>query len=222
MGHWTTITAADGFELAAYRDGADDAEHCLVVGQEVFGVNGHMRYACAQLAEAGFAVIAPALLDRAERGVDLGYAAEDLQRGIALRARVDAKDTVADIEAARAIFGGRKVGIVGYCWGGLLVWRAAEQVTGLAAAVSYYGGGMTAGSEPSRKPAVPTMSHFGELDTHIPVDSVKAFEKLHPEVEVHLYDAHHGFNCEQRGAYNAGAAATALERSLFHFGKHVG
>ena len=79
-----------------------------------------------------------------------------------------------------------------------------------------------AGSEPSRKPAVPTMSHFGELDTHIPVDGVKAFEKLHPEVEVHLYDASHGFNCEQRGSYNAGAAATALERSLFHFGKHVG
>jgi carboxymethylenebutenolidase len=115
-----------------------------------------------------------------------------------------------------------KVGIVGYCWGGLLVWRSAEKVTGLAAAVAYYGGGMTAGTEPARRPAVPTMAHFGERDTHIPVDSVKAFEQAHPEVEVHLYDANHGFNCDQRGSYDAGAAATALERSLYHFGKHVG
>jgi carboxymethylenebutenolidase len=88
--------------------------------------------------------------------------------------------------------------------------------------VAYYGGGMTVGTEPSRKPAVPTMAHFGDQDAHISVESVKALEKAHPEVEVHLYTANHGFNCDQRGSYNAGAAATALERSLYHFGKHVG
>ena len=114
-----------------------------------------------------------------------------------------------------------KVGIVGYCWGGLLVWRSAEKVTGLSAAVAYYGGGMTVGSEPSRKPAVPTMAHFGDQDAHISVESVKALERAHPEVEVHLYAANHGFNCDQRASYNAGAAATALERSLYHFGKHL-
>ena len=108
------------------------------------------------------------------------------------------------------------------CWGGLLSWRAAEQVQGLAAAVTYYGGGMTMGKEPDRKPAVPTLSHFGELDKHITLDSVKAFERQHPEVEVHLYAADHGFNCDQRGSYNAGAAATALERTLFHFARHLG
>ncbi len=80
---------------------------------------------------------------------------------------------------------------------------------------------MTVGSEPARAPRVPVMSHFGQKDNHITVDSVKAFETAHPEVEVHLYDADHGFNCDQRGSFNAGAAATALERSLFHFGKHL-
>jgi len=158
--------------------------------------------------------------------VQLGYTPDDMGRGVALKAAVEAlpaPGVLRDVQAAvdHASRAG-KVGIVGYCWGGLLAWRAAEQVRGLAAAVSYYGGGMTAGTEPARKPAVPTMSHFGEKDGHIAVASVKAFEQAHPEVEVHLYAADHGFNCDQRGAYDAGAAATALERSLYHFGKHLG
>jgi len=164
-----------------------------------------------------------------ERNIELGYAPDDMKRGTGLKAAVEAlpaPGVLQDIQAAvdYAAKAGKvgKVGIVGYCWGGLLVWRSAEQVRGLSAAVSYYGGGMTMGSEPSRKPAVPTMSHFGEKDTHITLDSVKAFEKAHPEVEVHLYAADHGFNCDQRGSYDAGASATALERSLYHFGKHVG
>ena len=149
-----------------------------------------------------------------------------MTEGMRLKAAVEAlpaPGVLADIQAAvdHAAQAG-KVGIVGYCWGGLLVWRSAEQLRGLSAAVCYYGGGMTFGTEPARKPAVPTMAHFGDQDKHITLDSVKAFEQAHPEVEVHLYAADHGFNCEQRGAYNAGAAATALERSLYHFGKHVG
>src|ERR1700744_1945107 len=172
MGHWTTITAADGFELDAYRDGPEDAKYCLVVGQEVFGVNGHMRYACAQLAEAGFAVIAPALLDRAERGVDLGYAPEDLQRGIALRARVDAKDTVADIEAARGLFGARKVGIIGYCWGGRVAWWGATRSDRFAASVAWYGGGIAADKD--EQPRIPVQMHFGATDHSIPLDDVEA------------------------------------------------
>jgi carboxymethylenebutenolidase len=94
-------------------------------------------------------------------------------------------------------------------------------VTGLSAAVTYYGGGMTAGAEPARRPGVPVMAHFGAKDAHISVESVQAFERLHPEVEVHLYDADHGFNCDQRRSFDAGASRTAFERSLFHFGKHL-
>jgi len=221
-----TLTAADGFQSSAYvSEPPHAAKGAIVVLQEIFGVNEHIRSVADRYAAAGYLAVAPSTFDRVEKGVQFGYAPEDMKRGSALKAAVEdlpAPGVLQDIQAAvNFAASAGKVGIVGYCWGGLLVWRAAEKVSGLSAAVSYYGGGMTAGTEPSRKPAVPTMSHFGELDTHITVASVKAFEQAHPEVEVHLYDANHGFNCDQRGAYNAGAAATALERSLFHFGKHV-
>ena len=222
-----TLTAADGFESSAYvAEPAGTPKGAIVVLQEIFGVNSHIRSVADGYAAAGYLAVAPATFDRVERGVQLGYTPEDMKRGSGLKAAVEALPSpgvLQDIQAAvdYAAKAG-KVGVVGYCWGGLLVWRSAEQVRGLSAAVSYYGGGMTMGSEPSRKPAVPTMSHFGEKDTHITIDSVKAFEKAHPEVEVHLYAADHGFNCDQRGAYDAGAAATARERSLYHFGKHVG
>ena len=222
-----TLTAADGFQCAAYlAEPAGKPKGAIVVLQEIFGVNSHIRGVADRYAAAGYRVIAPATFDRVARDVQLGYTPEDMKTGSGLKAAVEAlpaPGVLQDIQAAvDFVADAGKVGIVGYCWGGLLVWRAAEKVTGLAAAVTYYGGGMTAGNEPSRRPAVPTMSHFGERDTHIPVDSVKAFEQAHPEVEVHLYDANHGFNCDQRGSYDAGAAATALERSLYHFGKHVG
>jgi carboxymethylenebutenolidase len=222
-----TLAAADGFQCAAYVSEPPHAPRgAVVVLQEIFGVNSHIRGVADRYAAAGYLAVAPATFDRIERGVQLGYVPEDQKRGAGLKAAVQAlpaPGVLQDIQAA-VDFAARagKVGIVGYCWGGLLVWRAAEQVKGLAAAVAYYGGGMTTGDEPARRPKVPTMAHFGAQDAHIAVDSVKAFEQAHPEVEVHLYDANHGFNCDQRGAYNAGAAATALERTLFHFGKHVG
>ncbi len=222
-----TLVAADGFQSSAYvSEPAGQPKGAIVVLQEIFGVNGHIRSVADRYAAAGYLAIAPSTFDRAERAVELGYTPEDMKRGSALKAAIEAlpaPGVLQDIQAA-VDFAARagKVGIVGYCWGGLLVWRAAEQVRGLSAAVSYYGGGMTMGSEPSRKPAVPTMAHFGDQDTHITVDSVKAFEQAHPEVQVHLYAANHGFNCDQRGAYDANAAATALERTLAHFGKYVG
>jgi len=222
-----TLTAADGFQFPAYvSEPAAKPRGAIVVLPEIFGVNAHIRGVADRFAAAGYLAISPSTFDRAERGVEMGYGPEDMKRGSALKAAIEAlpaPGVLQDIQAAvqRAGESGR-VGVVGYCWGGLLSWRAAEQVQGLAAAVTYYGGGMTMGKEPDRKPAVPTMSHFGELDKHITLDSVKAFEQKHPEVEVHLYAADHGFNCEQRGAYNAGAAATALERTLFHFAKHLG
>ena len=221
-----TLVAADGFEFSAYvAEPAGTPKGAIVVLQEIFGVNSHIRAVADGYAAAGYRAIAPSTFDRVETGVQLGYTPDDMTEGMRLKAAVEALPAPAvlqDIQAAVAhVSGAGKVGIVGYCWGGLLVWRAAEQVRGLSAAVAYYGGGMTAGTEPARKPAVPTMAHFGEQDTHIPLDSVKAFEQAHPEVEVHLYAAHHGFNCDQRGSWNASAAATALERSLFHFGKHL-
>ncbi len=221
------LTAADGFKSSAYVSEPSGApKGAIVVLQEIFGVNSHIRDVADRYATAGYLAIAPSTFDRVERDVELGYGSDDMAQGSRLKAAVEAlpaAGVLQDIQAAvdHAAKAGR-VGVVGYCWGGLLVWRGAETVRGLSAAVAYYGGGMTVGSEPARKPAVPTMAHFGDQDAHIPVESVKAFETAHPEVEVHRYAAGHGFNCDQRSSYNAGAAATALERSLYHFGKHVG
>jgi carboxymethylenebutenolidase len=206
-----TLTAADGFKSFAYvAEPSGPPKGAIVVLQEIFGVNAHIRAVADGYAAAGYLAVAP----------------DDQAQGVRLKAAVEAlpaPGVLQDIQAA-VDYAARagKVGIVGYCWGGLLVWRSAEKVRGLSAAVAYYGGGMTVGSEPARKPAVPTMAHFGDQDAHISVESVKAFEQLHPEVEVHLYAANHGFNCDQRASYNASAAATALERSLYHFGKHLG
>ena len=222
-----TLAAADGFQLPAYvSEPAGKPRGAVVVLQEIFGVNTHIRDVADRFAAAGYLAIAPALFERAERGVELGYGPQDMARGKALKAAIEAlpaPGALLDVRATveRAADSGR-VGIVGYCWGGLLAWRAAEQVQGLAAAVAYYGGGMTVGHELERRPAVPVMAHFGDLDQHILVAGVKEFERRQPDVEVHLYAADHGFNCDQRGAYNAGAAATALERTLYHFGKHLG
>lgn len=222
----TKLTAADGFGSSAYvSEPSDTPRGAVVVLQEIFGVNSHIRAVADGYAAAGYLAIAPATFDRIERDVQIGYTPDEQTRGVRLMAAVEAlpaPGVLQDIQAA-VDYAARagKVGIVGYCWGGLLVWRSAEKVAGLSAAVAYYGGGMTVGSEPSRKPAVPTMAHFGDQDAHISVESVKALQQAHPEVEVHLYAANHGFNCDQRGSYNAGAAATALERSLYHFGKHL-
>jgi carboxymethylenebutenolidase len=163
-----------------------------------------------------------------QQGVDLGYTGPDMQAGVALKAAVEAlpapgvlQDVQAAIDHAAKASGG-KVGIVGYCWGGLLTWRAACTLDGLAAAVPYYGGGMTVGAEVPRQPKVPVMAHFGEKDGHITIDTVHAFQKAHPEVEVNIYAADHGFNCDQRGSYDAPAAKLALQRTLAFFAKYVG
>ena len=227
MGNSIDLKAADGFSFPAYvAQPQGKPRGAVVVLQEIFGVNSHIRAVADGYAAAGYLAIAPATFDRVERDIQLGYTPDDITRGQRLKAAVEAlpaPGVLQDIQAA-VDYAARagKVGIVGYCWGGLLVWRSAEKVRGLSAAVAYYGGGMTVGSEPSRHPAVPTMAHFGEQDAHISVESVKALQRAHPEVEIHLYAANHGFNCDQRGSYNAAAAATALERSLYHFGKHVG
>ena len=227
MGNFIELKAADGFSFPAYvATPTGQPRAAVVVLQEIFGVNSHIRNVADGYAAAGYLAVAPSTFHRVKQGVDLGYQPDDITAGAALKAAVEAlpaPGVLQDIEAAiKHASQAGKVGIVGYCWGGLLAWRAACLLDGLSAAAPYYGGGMTMAPDAARVAKVPVMAHFGDQDTHIPMETVKAFEKTHPQVEVHVYAAHHGFNCDQRGSWNAGAAATAKERTLDHFRRHLG
>lgn len=229
MGSWIELTAADGFVLPAYRaDPTGRPRGAVVVVQEIFGVNDHIRKVADGFAADGYLAVAPAAFHRVRSGVELGYTPDDMTAGRDLKAAVEAlpppgvlQDLQAAVhEAARA--SGGKVGIVGYCWGGLLSWRAACLVEGLACAAPYYGGGMTVGAELARLPKVPVLVHFGEQDHWIPMDTVRAFSAAHPEVDVQVYAANHGFNCDQRGSWDEAAARLARQRTLALFAAHLG
>ena len=227
MGQFIDLTAKDGFVFPAYvAEPAGTPKGAVVVVQEIFGVNSHIRSVADGYAAEGYLAVAPATFHRVKPGVDIGYTDEDMKAGFALKTAVEAlpaPGVMQDLQAAidYAAKAGR-VGIVGYCWGGLLTWRAACSLSGLTAAVPYYGGGMTTPDEAARQPKVPVMVHFGEKDHWIPLESVQAFAKTHPEVTVHVYAADHGFNCDHRGAYNAEAAKLARERTLAFFQQHLG
>jgi carboxymethylenebutenolidase len=230
MGSFTPLTAADGFTCPAYvAQPAGTPKGAIVVVQEIFGVNAHIRAVADGYAAAGYLAVAPATFARVNKGdVELGYTEADMGEGFGYKTAVDAlpaPGVMADLQAAidyAAAASGGKVGIVGYCWGGLLTWRAASTLTGLAAAVPYYGGGMTTPAEAARQPQVPVLAHFGDQDQWIPLDTIEAFQKAQPGVQVHVYAAHHGFNCDHRGSYNADAAQLALQRTLAFFAQHVG
>ena len=221
------LNAADGHRLAAYLAvPVSTPRGGLIIVQEIFGVNSHVRAVADGFALDGYLAIAPALFDRVERGVDIGYTPEDIQRGRALKEACSADNAMLDIRGAVKLLQSRlapgaRMGIVGYCWGGLLTWRLACTLSGLSAAAPYYGGGMTVGDEPARQLACPVMVHFGNQDHFIPMDTVEAFKKAQPGVQVHVYDANHGFNCDQRGAYNEAAATLARQRTLEFFAKNL-
>ena len=222
MSRTIELAASDGHRLQAYVAQPDGTPRGgLVVVQEIFGVNSHIRSVADGYAAQGYLAIAPALFDRAERNVELGYSAPDRQRGSALKAACGNETPLLDIAAAMAhVRSAGKTGMVGYCWGGLLCWLSACKLDGIAASAPYYGGGMP---EHARLvPRCPVMAHFGELDAHIPLASVEAFRAAQPAVTVHLYPAQHGFNCDQRESYHAPSAALARERTLALLREHVG
>ena len=228
MGTMIELEAADGTVVPAYEARpAGTPKGAVVVIQEIFGVNSHIRNVADGYAAEGYVAVAPAAFHRVKPGVELGYSDADMGEGFGYKTAVEAlpapgvmQDIQAAITHATKASGG-KVGIVGYCWGGLLTWRAACTLTGLSAAVPYYGGGVTTPEETARQTRVPVLAHFAEEDKWIPLDTVEAFKKAHPEVEVHAYAAHHGFNCDQRGAWHAPSAQLARERTLAFFAKHL-
>ncbi len=222
MGKWIELTAADGHTLAAWRaEPAGPPRGALVVAQEIFGVNSHIRSICDGYAADGYVAIAPALFDRYERGVDIGYTPPDVARGRELKALAGADAALLDLAAAQsAVESAGRVGLIGYCWGGYLAWVASARLPGFAGAVPYYGGGMTEAI--AEMPKCPVMAHFGERDSMIPVTGVKALAAAHPAAQVFLYPADHGFNCDQRGSYDAASARLARERTLAFLRQHIG
>lgn len=229
MANFIELRAADGLKFTAYEARpAGQAKGAIVVLQEVFGVNAHIRAVAESYAAQGYLALAPATFHRVKQGIELGYTPDDVADGVALKAAVEAlapPGVMLDIQAAidyaaKAGLTG-KVGMVGYCWGGLLTWRAACLLSSLSAAVPYYGGGMTSATEIARTPACPVLAHFGNQDPLIPLDGVEAFKQAHADVDVRIYQASHGFNCDHRSAYDAAAAALARERTLVFFARHL-
>jgi carboxymethylenebutenolidase len=208
MGNQITLTSADGFQLSAYQAApAGTPKGGVVVIQEIFGVNSHIRSVVDRYASHGYLAVAPALFDRIEPGIELGYEEADIGKGIELaRGKTDMGNAVADVRAAAAAVASTAVSAIGS--GDLF-----------SAASSYYGGGTPTLAD--QTPVVPMVMHYGELDHAIPLDDVRKLEAAWPGVTFHVYPAQHGFNCDQRGSYDAAAAALAEERTLAFFAQQL-
>ncbi len=222
MGNTIELKAGDGHALQAYVAKPDRPRGAVVVVQEIFGVNGHIRAVADGYAADGYLAVAPAMFDRVRRGYESGYTQPEIGAGVEIMKKIAWDAAVADVAAA--VEHGKsagKVGIVGYCWGGAVVWAACARLAGLACAVAYYGGAIP--SLADEKPRCPVMLHFGEADQSIPVEKAKEVAAKHPEATTFYYPgAGHGFNCDQRGSYDEGAAQLARGRTLEFFRRHIG
>jgi carboxymethylenebutenolidase len=220
MGKTIEFTAPDGHILQAYRADPEGAPRGgIVVIQEVFGINRHIRSVCDKFAAQGYATAAPALFDRLERSVELDYDEASLARGRALRTALGWEHAVKDVMAAvaeLAEFG--KVGTVGYCWGASVTWLSATRLD-VACAVCYYGAQIVDFCE--EQPRCPVLLHFGERDALIPLEDVDRIRKAHPALPLYMYPAGHGFNCDVRGDFHAESARRAWERTLAFFTQHL-
>ena len=210
------LTARDNHKFSAFLAQPKEKPRAgLVILQEIFGVNNHIREVTDLFAKKGYLAIAPSLFDRKERNVELSYDEQGVLKGRKLKDLCN-EEALKDIEASISLVSSAgKVGVVGYCWGGSLSWRIADQSNELSGCVSYYGGDI-----PKLKHCNPKcnfLSHFGELDQSIPIEDIKSFKQFKPEVEIFTYPAHHGFNCNHRKQYNEVSARVALDRTIKFF-----
>jgi carboxymethylenebutenolidase len=223
LGKHFSLVASDSFKLGAYRaEPSGTAKGGVVVIQEIFGVNHHIRAVCDRIAAEGYAAIAPALFDRQHPDFESGYSPDEIANARKFVANPDwgamMRDTQAAIDEAKK-FG--PAAIVGFCMGGSIAFLAAAKLNGLSCAIGYYGGQIAKNVD--EKPKVPTQLHFGEKDASIPMSDVELIkQKRGGDCEIYVYpDAQHGFNCEERGSYNEAAAKLARERSRAFLAKHM-
>ncbi len=216
MGTTITLSSADGHAFSAYRatpPGANPTAGIVVV-QEIFGVNGHIREVCDWYAAHGYLALAPAMYDRVERGYERGYTPETIAEGAGIAGKLNPTNSLADIAAAgAAVRSAGKVAVVGYCFGGSMAAASAINLPDVFdAAVSYYGGGTVAMAD--QAPKMPLMCHYGDMDAYIPLDQVDTIRAKWPMALVHSYHADHGFNCDHRESYDDRAAKLAQARTL--------
>ena len=222
MGQDIKLTASDQFQLGAYRaDPKGAPKGAVVVIQEIFGVNHHIRSVCDRLAAEGYVAIAPSIFDRIQPNFQSGYSPDEIAAARKFVANPDwpamLRDTQAAIDAAAP---SGPVGIIGFCLGGSIAFAAATKLSGLSAAVGYYGGAIARFADD--KPKVPVQLHFGEKDAGIPLSDVETIKSKRPEVEVFVYPgAQHGFHCDERASYDKQSADIAWPRSLAFFAKHL-
>jgi carboxymethylenebutenolidase len=221
------LKAQDGHELSAYvARPAGEPIGALVLIQEIFGVNAHIRGVADGYARDGFLVVAPALFDRTERGVELKYEGEDAKKAYDLMGTLNPDTALLDIAAAYELAkeAGKGVGVIGFCFGGLMSWLTATRGETMkmqpSCCVGYYPGGI--GKFAAEEPSCPVLLHFGGEDTHIGADQIEAVRSAHPEVEIYIYPgAEHGFNCDARASYHPPSAKLARERTLAFLRTHV-
>jgi carboxymethylenebutenolidase len=222
VGQDIKLTASDGFKLGGYRaDPAGRPKAAIVVIQEIFGVNHHIRSVCDRLAGEGYVAIGPSIFDRTQPDFQCGYSPDEIATARKFIANPDwaamLRDTQAAIDAVKDV---GPIGIIGFCLGGSIAYAAATKLSGLSAAVGYYGGAVVRFADD--KPTVPTQLHFGEKDAGIPLTDVETIKAKRPEVEVHIYPgAQHGFHCDERASYDKTSADIAWPRSLAFFAKHL-
>jgi carboxymethylenebutenolidase len=218
---WVDLTASDGHRFKAWRaEPSGRAKGAIVVIQEIFGVNHHIRDVTERFAREGYAAIAPALFDRYERDFDVGYGPEDRPKAMAIVPKIDIAKAVLDTDAARAaVERAGNAGIVGFCFGGVVAWLGATRLE-FAAASCYYGGRIAAVK--SETPHCPVIMHFGAKDAHIPLSMVEEIRQAQPGVPIYVYDADHGFSCDERESFDKAAHELAWSRTLKLFREHVG
>jgi carboxymethylenebutenolidase len=223
MGRQIELTASDGHHLGAYRaEPAGTPQGAVVVIQEIFGVNSHIRSVCDRFAELGYVAVAPAVFDRFERDFECGYSPEEIQHARSFLGKVDwdamMLDTQAAIDSVRSV---GPVAVIGFCMGGSVAFLAAARLDGVATAIGYYGGRIA--KDADEVPRCPTQLHFGAEDQGIPLSDVETIKAKRPDCEIHVYEgAGHGFHCDERASYHAEAAAKAWQRTNDWMQRHMG
>lgn len=216
------LHARDGHVLSAHHvESLSPPRGGVIIIQEIFGVNAHIRAVVARYASLGYSTIAPAFFDRVERGVELGYDTPGFARGRELVGQLPPEGVLADLDAAYDLLAqrGLMVAVVGYCWGGAIAWSAANRRTSLACAISYYGSRIVQLADD--KPQVPLMMHVGEHDASLPIAKVREIGQRYRDVSIHEYDAGHGFDCDHRESFDSTASAHAMTRSLAFLDQHM-